>query len=131
MEDNSIANSQLSASSQTGGHPVEYGRLNGGKAWKAEDKSNDQKPWIQVHFLQLTFVAGIATQGKADGGQNEWVTEYNVVAFNKENGTWELMKNSNEDIVSLIVSLLVSLLSVLCNGKQNKKSKWTNTFPFA
>ena len=102
MEDKSIEDNQLMASSQTGGHPVTEARLNGNKAWKSEDESKDETPWIQVSFPRFTYVAGIATQGKADGGKNEWVTEYNVFAYNKDNDTWEVMINSDEDTVSIL-----------------------------
>ena len=74
MENGEIEDSQLSASDATGGHPYTEARLHGIKAWKSDEPDT----WIQVHFGQTTNVAAIATQGRHDGSNDEWVTRYRV-----------------------------------------------------
>ena len=96
LEDNRIKDGQLSSSSPTKNHPATEARLNGRKAWK----SDVDNPWIQVHLGQFIYVAGIATQGRADGQQNEWVTEYTVV-YMKRSLNWEYVKNAHGNYVSI------------------------------
>ena len=82
MEDNAIADKQISASSQLdANHTTSRGRLqfqaassNGG-SWSA--LTDDTSQWLQVDLgNQQTIVTRVATQGSNAKGQ--WVTKYKL-----------------------------------------------------
>ena len=64
MQDGQISNQSITASSHYANYPPWEGRLNAGiaKSWYAV--SRDTKPWIQVDLGKLTWLKGVATQGK-------------------------------------------------------------------
>ena len=75
---------------QTGRHKTLFaasGRLNykGGfdvnGGWKPNDNDNC---WIQVQLGRNAIVSGVITQGE-DGGNQEWVTQYNVMYATMDN----------------------------------------------
>ena len=82
MEDNAIADEQISASSQLdANHASSKGRLqfqaassNGG-SWSA--LTNDVSQWLQVDLgNQQTIVTRVATQGS--NVKSQWVTKYKL-----------------------------------------------------
>ena len=109
IEGGEIKDNQLSSSDSKSNHPPDEARLNGPKAWVAHKDSPDTfyngyyteytAPWIEVDFKKEKHVAGIATQGRADGRQNQWVTEY-IVKYPK-GILWLRIKESQLNYVSI------------------------------
>ena len=96
-DNNIIRDEQMSASTQTKGHPAELGRLNGAKAWRP-DKHGVAGEWIQVMFTSLVKVTAIATQGRNSNDKkndNEWVTQYKV-QYSNDRQNWMYIKNTDE-----------------------------------
>ena len=99
MEDERITDGKLSSSSSESSYPAKEGRLNGPTAWIPP--SSDSSPWIQVDFGLQTHVAGIRTQGRADGNQNQWVTEYKLQwVVVGSHSYWPNLQNSRYSYVS-------------------------------
>ena len=94
-DDNRISNDQMSASNQTVGHPVKYGRLNGDTAWRpnrvnAPDSAGGE--WIQITFDKPVKVTAIATQGRNSDDEvgnigKEWVIQYKV-RYSNDGSRW-------------------------------------------
>ena len=102
MKNMTITDSQLSASShEGGGHTATSARLNGDSAWRAGN--DDVNPWIRVDFDQLTYVSGIATQGRPDRNNKQWVTKYRVHYNITDEG--KILKDCDENEVSIIKKL--------------------------
>ena len=82
MEDGSISDSQISASSQLdSNHAVTHGRLHfeatADKAGSWSARSNDVNQWLQIDLgSRHTEVARVATQGRNDYPQ--WVSKYKL-----------------------------------------------------
>lgn len=81
MENNAIANGQISASSERSSELVAInGRLRstaGKGAWRSA--KNDANQWLQVDLgLVDTKVSGIATQGRHSVDWPNWVTKYKL-----------------------------------------------------
>ena len=95
MKDGSIQDSQLSVSSDAGGsYAATEGRLDRTvRGWAAG--SNNQEQWIQADLLDTTFITGVITQGRYDGGQ--WVTAFRVLYSNDES-TWSEVLDSSGNI---------------------------------
>ena len=82
MENNAIADEQISASSQLDAkHATSKGRLqfqaasNNGGSWSA--LTNDVNQWLQVDLgNQETMVTRVATQGS--NAKSQWVTKYKL-----------------------------------------------------
>ena len=82
MENNAIADEQISASSQLdANHATSKGRLqfqaasNNGGSWSA--LTNDVNQWLQVDLgNQETMVTRVATQGS--NAKSQWVTKYKL-----------------------------------------------------
>ena len=107
MENKGIADGKLSSSSSRDSYPATKGRLNGRKAWIPS--SSDSSPWIQVNLGQLTHVAGVKTQGKADDNQDQWVTKYNVLG--SSGYYWHWIRNSDY----AYVSMQTTYIRISCN----------------
>ena len=127
MKDGGIKDNQLSSSDSVSNHPANEARLSGLKAWIAHKDSPDTfyngyyteytAPWIEVDFKQEMHVAGIATQGRADGNQNQWITEY-IVKYPK-GVLWLRIKESQHNYVSIRIDFSVLLLTGKSNAKNN------------
>ena len=82
MEDGSISDGQISASSQLdSNHAAIHGRLHfkatAGKAGSWSARSNDVHQWLQIDLgSRHTEVARVATQGRNDSPQ--WVAKYKL-----------------------------------------------------
>ena len=78
MEDGSISDSQISASSQLdSSHAAIHGRLHFGKAGSWSASSNDVNQWLQIDLgSRHTEVTRVATQGRNDYPQ--WVAKYKL-----------------------------------------------------
>ena len=96
MEDGSISDGQISASSE---RRLRFGpanaRLNFSgdytrvAAWMPEN--NDRNQWLQVDFGNETKVTGIDTQGRVCRNCHQWVKEY-TVSYSKDNVTFQRSK---------------------------------------
>ena len=84
MEDDTILDSQITASSSVGvanWYP-EHGRLNQGTAWSTH--TLDLNQWLQVVFNADQFLYGLQTTGRA----NEWTKKYKVDYSTDGGTTW-------------------------------------------
>ena len=111
MEDRSILDSQITASSVQGGGALFFfarrARLNTvevplddlGGSWSPAISDSRYPQWIHVHFDgTLKTVSGIITQGR--DGTDEWVTEYSVL-YGNDGVNWKYVKDGNNlDAVS-------------------------------
>ena len=87
MEDGSIADSQISASSEfSAALAAVNGRLNEG-GWSVASGSVNVNQWIQVDLQAPTIVSGIITQGRDSTGQ-QWVTMFRV-EYSDDGSTWQ------------------------------------------
>ena len=110
MEDNAIADEQISASSQLDvNHATSKGRLqfktassNGG-SWSA--LINDASQWLQVDLgNQQTIVTRVATQGS--NAKSQWVTKYKLqYSYDGLNFQYYSEPGQNESKVSYTFSL--------------------------
>ncbi|RVE65935.1 hypothetical protein OJAV_G00121150 [Oryzias javanicus] len=74
VEDESIPDDQLSASSSIGAYTPSKARLNGDFCWKPSGSATSS--WIQVNLGQTRKVTGIVIQGCSDG--ENWITKYKL-----------------------------------------------------
>ena len=95
MEDDTIQNSQVTASSDAGGGYEPYeGRLDHtAPGWAAA--SNSQEQWIQIDLLDTTYVAGVITQGRHN--VNQWVRTFRVL-YSNDGTTWSEVLDSSGNI---------------------------------
>ena len=105
LENGTIPNSRLSASSVLGGQ-AQYGPSNGrlnraGDNWIVQ--TLDQSQWFQVDLGQVETVTGVATQGRQNSQQ--WITSYILqystdgITFTDYNGGEVLTANTNATTV--------------------------------
>ena len=88
MQDGQISNQSITASSYHFNYPPWGGRLNTGiaKSWYAV--AEDTKPWIQVDLGKVTWLKGVATQGKMF---SLFVKTYKL-AYSSDEVTWLIYK---------------------------------------
>jgi len=84
MQDGRISNQSITASSHYFNYPPWGGRLNAGiaKSWYAVAEDTD--PWIQVDLGKVTWLKGVATQGKMF---SLFVKTYKL-AYSSDEVTW-------------------------------------------
>lgn len=94
MEDGTITDAQITASSQVdGNHSAVMARLN----FKADDSkagawsalTNDRNQWLQVDLGSYTRVTRLVTQGR--NAYNEWVTKYKL-QYSDDEGNFQFYK---------------------------------------
>lgn len=108
MENRAISHEHISASSEKSGKSTaKQARLNFQKtsakegSWTAD--IHDKDPWLQITLDgRGANITRIATQGK--NGENEWVTEYNLLYFDDMLGNNLFYKEQGKDEIK--VSLL-------------------------
>ena len=105
MENKTIPDERIIASSVWGSHLAENGRLNGADYWAA-CKSAHATPWIQADIGYKTFVSGVITQG---GNDEHWVTAIKVSTFLKSTDVEKFVTDEYEKVK---VSALSSRYSV-------------------
>ncbi|XP_038059097.1 lactadherin-like [Patiria miniata] len=94
MEDMTIADGQIRASSSTANAPAIEARLNNMNG-KWNPKSTDANPWIEVDLEKSTVVYGIITQG----GLIDWYVKKYTVAYQKQPSTvYDHVSDGNGDI---------------------------------
>lgn len=80
MENGTIPDEEISASTEISGHLAVHGRLHFKSASVAGSWSvaiNDNNQWLQIGLgNRLVNITGVATQGRGNYGQ--WVTKYNL-----------------------------------------------------
>ena len=92
MEDGSIADAQITASSYTNGKQAHLGRLNnqGSNYWSPQIAGYPLTCWIQVDFLTNVELYGIQRQGFRDSFYNQYVS------------TLEIQTGDSEDTLTFI-----------------------------
>ena len=95
MEDGSIPNENIQASSVYSSFYASRARLNGA-FWAADP--NDIQPWIQADIGYQTYVSEVVTQG--DGSYKNWVTSLKVSTFKMSTNDTEIfVKDPNGQIM--------------------------------
>ncbi|XP_028407274.1 uncharacterized protein LOC114529904, partial [Dendronephthya gigantea] len=115
MENKTIRDDQIDASSST--WTMLKGRLNlpSGAAWRAN--TDDNHPWFQVDFLMVTKVSAIKTQGEDSSNYERYMSHYTLSYCNdgfqflkyKENGRVKIF-NGNGDEKSIVMTRLARTL---------------------
>ena len=121
MEDGTIIDAQITASSQVDDHhSAVQARLNfkadGSKAGAWSALINDRNQWLQVDLGSYTRVTRIATQGR--NRYNEWVTKYNL-QYSDDEGNFQLYKQIGESVAK-VMSPAAELLSCFTSMKHNR-----------
>ena len=103
MEDGTITNAQITASSQVdGNHSAVQARLNfkayesKAGAWSA--LTTDRNQWLQVDLGSYTRVTRLATQGR--NSRNEWVTKYKL-QYSDVEGNFQFYKHLGDSIAKV------------------------------
>ena len=97
MEDGSIPDNKITASSAYSNSEVAWGRLNSSKgSWTPSTDTGYQ--WFQVNFVpEVKLITHITTQG--NGKNYWWVKEYYVMYKKGQEALAEYMEN-NQTVVS-------------------------------
>ena len=107
MESRNIKNSQITASSvwREGSEFQPWaGRLN--KPWGFwHAKQARVGEWLQIDFKQKMIVTKIATQGRPDNNNPQYVTSYKI-SFSKDAVLWDFYKENGEEKVGRFAVLL-------------------------
>ncbi|XP_024917706.1 macrophage mannose receptor 1 isoform X1 [Cynoglossus semilaevis] len=83
VEDGLVTDSQLTASSSTGGFTPDKARLNGNSCWMPSGSPSSS--WIQVNLGPIRKVTGIAIQGCPQN--DHWVTKFRI-KHSMDGNTW-------------------------------------------
>ena len=92
MEDGSITDDQITASSYYGDNEPGAGRLNNDGQWSA--KYEDSTGWIQVKFSSAVTITAIQTQGSVA----YWVKELQIQTGDSEDSLSYIMDGKNETV---------------------------------
>ena len=92
MEDGSITDDQITASSYDGDYEPRLNNPNG--QWSPEFK--DLTPWIQVKFSSAVYITAIQTQGSPI--VNRWVTELQIQTGDSEDSLSYIMDEEKETV---------------------------------
>ena len=98
MEDGSIADEQVTASSNFNGRNPWNGRLNNTNGHWAAGR-NDATPWIQVAFSSAVTITAIQAQGAAFG-LTQWVEELQIQTGDSESSLSYIM---NEGVIAVSI----------------------------
>ena len=104
MEDKTIPDKRINASSVRDSHFAENGRLKGNDYWAA-CKSDHATPWIQADIGYPTYVSGVITQG---GNDDHWVTEIKVSTFLESTNVEKFVTDKNGNVIVSTLSLFIS-----------------------
>ncbi|XP_035682686.1 lactadherin-like [Branchiostoma floridae] len=110
MENGTIEDDDITASSHQNSRPPWAARLNGNGAWFP---LFSRSSWIQVDLKQRKTVSGVITQGFA-GSPQSWVTQYQVWYVNND-GKWAVVRSRRGSIMSF-------------SGNTDPNGQKTNTF---
>ncbi|XP_078603261.1 uncharacterized protein LOC144877227 [Branchiostoma floridae x Branchiostoma japonicum] len=98
MEDGTIEDEDITASSHQDSWPPSDARLNGNGAWVPSEPFAGS--WIQVDLGQRKTVSGVITQGfDGPGSNNYWITEYEVHYLNTSEN-WEAIKTQAGNVMT-------------------------------
>ena len=127
LEDKRITNGLLSASTYYNAHLAPWhGRLNHRWSWSA--RTNNLNQWLQVSFVVVVKVTGIATQGRQD--YNQWVTQY-IVSYSPDSTNFRFYQEGRSTKVRVILSIF-NLFRVIFTLIKNCNSNYniTKTHPY-
>ncbi|XP_038059998.1 retinoschisin-like [Patiria miniata] len=94
LEDGTITDDHITASSNQMINPAREGRLNYNSAWMAQ--WDDTNPWIEVDLIDSTVVRGVITQGYYK--YTHYVTHYQVAYQKQPSSVREHVTDENGDI---------------------------------
>ena len=99
MENEGIRAEMISASSsRSPSTRPENARLNGPTAWVAGVENKNQ--YVQVNFLQPTYVTGVTTQGRPT--VPSYVTSY-FVMFSSDGVNWNTYMENGQKKVNIVI----------------------------
>ncbi|XP_074652127.1 neurexin-4-like isoform X2 [Tubulanus polymorphus] len=90
MENGTILNEQISASTEHKQRPAYNARLHHRSAWLGD--LNDYKQYLTIEFKETKVVTAVATQGLR--GSRNWVQEYHI-EYSSDGETWEQVISDN------------------------------------
>ncbi|XP_038060588.1 EGF-like repeat and discoidin I-like domain-containing protein 3 [Patiria miniata] len=94
MEDGTIQDDRITASSSNNGYPATDGRLNNHNRWLTGRA--DGNPWIEVDLVRSTVVTGVTTQGSPGGSW--YVMRYKVAYQQQPSSQRKHVTDGNRDI---------------------------------
>ena len=97
MENGSITNDQITASSSYNGSEPWDGRLNNPNGEWSTDNGDSTQPWIQVKFSSAVNITAIQTQGSSDA--NEWVSKLQIQTGDSEESLSYINDRNKESAV--------------------------------
>ncbi|XP_038066626.1 inactive carboxypeptidase-like protein X2 [Patiria miniata] len=98
LEDGTIPDERIRASSDGDFNPAAMGRLNGPSNWSPTYCLRPTSCWIGVDLLQTTRVSGVITQGNKLVWASHLVTEFQVSYKPTPSSSYEYIKETNGDI---------------------------------
>ena len=115
MEDDSIQDSQITASSQLENHYATYARLNRligfSASWTAG--ASDPHQWIQVDLLVSMIVTGVMLQGRGNTYE-QWVIKYQV-QHSRDSGTlYKYVQDANQ--MNMVSQMFISTSCFIKSG---------------
>ncbi|XP_038063217.1 retinoschisin-like [Patiria miniata] len=96
MENGTIHDDRITASSRNRCCPVSLARLNSNAGWVADHLSRDANPWIEVNLVEPTVVSGVITQGK--NFFDIYVKKYKVAYKKQPSSDYEHVTDGNGNI---------------------------------
>lgn len=103
VEDESIGDSQLSASSSVNGHAAEKGRLDGTSCWIPSGSLQAAGQWLQVDLGGTRKVTGVVIQGCPQ--EDKWMTSLKL-QHSMDGKTWTDY-TADEPVRPLVVGLVL------------------------
>ncbi|XP_038074795.1 retinoschisin-like [Patiria miniata] len=94
MEDGTIHDDRITASSGYSANPASHARLNNNRVWVAW--SSDANPWIEVDLVEPTVVSGVITQGHYS--RDYYVKKYKVAYKKQPSSDYEHVTDGNGNI---------------------------------
>ena len=106
MEDRSIDDSQITASSYVNGHKPHLARLNnqGSNYWAPEVSGLPLNAWIQVDFLTSVELYGIKTQGFRVHTHYAFVSVFEIQTGESDEPLMFIEESGNPKVTNLIQS---------------------------
>ena len=99
LEDGTIQDGQMTASSQYADLAPHHGRLHKTRFWASS--GYDASTWLQVDFLKLVVITGIQTQGAGTIGQ--WATSVQIQHGNDVNALQTILENGSPKVTHVMI----------------------------
>ena len=115
LEDGSIKDVQLDATSSSSGHNQQYGRLNYDNTfngWLHENSDTD--PWFEVNFYRDALISGVATQGGSQTSGDSWMETFEM-SYSIDGTVFLFYKFANETKVRRTFKARLAALTSNCS----------------